>query len=1215
MSRKAFTVGVVATTIAWSIGLSALLAPLSAGAAASGSLVKASLPAVYYVGADGKRYVFPNEKTYKTWYSDFSGVQTITDAELAAMPIGGNVTYKPGLKMVKITTDPKVYAVDAHGTLRWVTSEAVAVALYGANWNQMIDDVPDAFFTNYTIGADITSSSSFVPSAVLAAAGSINSDKNLGATAGASGLSVMISATPAVGGSLPGGATSVPMLKFDVRNGGSSAMVVDTLTIQRSGSGASTDYANLYVYLGNQRLTTGRSLNTTSNQATFTGLNLSLASGESKSLVISADMAAFPGAGNTDVISVVDLRSGANQAGGLPLAGPTFTMATATVGSITITRSGANPLSNVKSGGLNQKMAEFQLTAGSSEDVSFTKIALFRGGSVSRQYVTNITLKQAGNVIAHNAEGFDANDRVTLVLDTPMVIARGNVKTFEVYADIGAGARTGVTETILTYLDQTTDLLAVGQTYGYGVTVIQGVPAYDGTGGCALGVGNCSSTRIEGGQVTITFNGPTSKNVPINGKNVELFNFTLAAQANLEVRNLRLQITQPGVPGAGDGLVDTTVVPNVANYTNIKVVDTATSSTVAGPKDVSTIGADNTQALNYTEIFNLTAGQARTFSVQADIANQVALNGQQVRIDLNPFLGTDIRNLDNSTYVAVTDIVPNALIGGNADTVQSPSLTASVGSTPTAQTYIQGSQGVALGSFGLKAGDSQDVRISSLQIQGLIDTWNGVACGVPDGVFAFGQDGAACGNVASTVLQAKLWNGSTQLGDTKSPSASTGVGTGGVLTFDNMNLLVPAGQTVTLTLTGNLASALAATPVDLRFEITAAGSLSVTDKDGNTVNALATPAFPLDAPSAVTAMRVAATGTLTVVKAPDDTESEAGNVVGGGSNVVLAKYKFTAQNEELRVNKMEMMVTSPTSATSLALYDGATLVGGPVSVSGGGLADFSGVNFVVPKDSSKVLTVKGNLNTVGSSGAVSGVNAQVTLTAGAGTFEARGTSAGSSTLITEATVGLGVPVVANDKILRKTKPTISLVSLPSTVLTTGDVVAMRFTVAADAGADVSFKEVNANVSLSSAGGTVAIGAASCIRRVGDSTNLPGGCAIANANPGGALQMGLDQEEVVSAGTSKSYDIRLAIGGALLSGDSLSTRLLGDASLVIPQGVIAPITTPGTFNYTVAAAPANFIWSDNSGIPHSDGSVLASSTDWFDGTYVKVLPTDSQTMSK
>ena len=46
------------------------------------------------MGMDGKRYVFPNEATYRSWYSDFSTVQTITDKEPAQITIGGNVTYR-----------------------------------------------------------------------------------------------------------------------------------------------------------------------------------------------------------------------------------------------------------------------------------------------------------------------------------------------------------------------------------------------------------------------------------------------------------------------------------------------------------------------------------------------------------------------------------------------------------------------------------------------------------------------------------------------------------------------------------------------------------------------------------------------------------------------------------------------------------------------------------------------------------------------------------------------------------------------------------------------------------------------------------------------------------------------------------------------------------------------------------------------------------------
>ena len=101
---------------------------------------------------DGKRYVFPNESTYFSWYSDFSGVVTIPSSELQSYPLGGNVTMRPGTTLVKITTDPSVYAVEPNGVLRKIQSESQAAALYGSNWNKRIVDIADSFFTNYTIG-------------------------------------------------------------------------------------------------------------------------------------------------------------------------------------------------------------------------------------------------------------------------------------------------------------------------------------------------------------------------------------------------------------------------------------------------------------------------------------------------------------------------------------------------------------------------------------------------------------------------------------------------------------------------------------------------------------------------------------------------------------------------------------------------------------------------------------------------------------------------------------------------------------------------------------------------------------------------------------------------------------------------------------------------------------------------------------------------------
>lgn len=122
----------------------------------SGSRIKATgSKSVYYCGADGKRYVFPNDKTYYTWYQDFTGVTTITPEALGNIPLGGNVTYRPGVKMIKILSDPRVYAVDHGGTLRWIAAPDIAAALYGSDWAKKVEDVSDAFFINYKIGEDI----------------------------------------------------------------------------------------------------------------------------------------------------------------------------------------------------------------------------------------------------------------------------------------------------------------------------------------------------------------------------------------------------------------------------------------------------------------------------------------------------------------------------------------------------------------------------------------------------------------------------------------------------------------------------------------------------------------------------------------------------------------------------------------------------------------------------------------------------------------------------------------------------------------------------------------------------------------------------------------------------------------------------------------------------------------------------------------------------
>ncbi|MDF1497062.1 MAG: hypothetical protein P1P90_03295 [Patescibacteria group bacterium] len=128
----------------------------------AGDLIKGSTQAVYYYHTDGKRYVFPTEKTYFSWYSNFDDVKIISDEQLGEITIGGNVTYSPNKVMLKITTDPRVYVVSFGGVLRHIDSEALATELYGDDWAKKIHDLPDAFFINYNVGEPLTHIDQFI---------------------------------------------------------------------------------------------------------------------------------------------------------------------------------------------------------------------------------------------------------------------------------------------------------------------------------------------------------------------------------------------------------------------------------------------------------------------------------------------------------------------------------------------------------------------------------------------------------------------------------------------------------------------------------------------------------------------------------------------------------------------------------------------------------------------------------------------------------------------------------------------------------------------------------------------------------------------------------------------------------------------------------------------------------------------------------------------
>jgi hypothetical protein len=98
-----------------------------------GDRIKSASSSAVYWYLDDKRNVFPDFTSYDSWFADWSGIVTVPAEQLASIPLGKVVPVRAGTYLVKIQSDPKTYAVEPYGRLRWVQSEAQAVALYGAS--------------------------------------------------------------------------------------------------------------------------------------------------------------------------------------------------------------------------------------------------------------------------------------------------------------------------------------------------------------------------------------------------------------------------------------------------------------------------------------------------------------------------------------------------------------------------------------------------------------------------------------------------------------------------------------------------------------------------------------------------------------------------------------------------------------------------------------------------------------------------------------------------------------------------------------------------------------------------------------------------------------------------------------------------------------------------------------------------------------------------
>ncbi len=1081
----------------------------------AGTLIKASGAAVYYYASNGKRYVFPNEKTYKTWFNDFSSVVTITDAELAAVQIGGNIVYRPGTRLVKITTDPKVYAVSAHGTLHWITSETIANQLYGATWNQMIDDVSDAFFTNYTYGADITSAvhpngaqikyagssniyvieggqkrliadaasysanrfnSMYVmniadtlvyPSAAtsLAAAETLYTDVAQlgGSTPVVTGnLNVTVASDTPASTTIPQGAVGVAVAKFTF-TAGSNAVTIDGLTLSRSGLGQPTEIAKVYLYNGDAKLSSGRTINTSTNTVNFTNLGLTVPANGSATVTVKVDVgtASLGGTHRFGIAGVGAVSSTASVGGIFPVNTNEFAISTAvTVGEVDVESN--NAAYTRKVGEMEVEVANFTVYVDNVENGKVESITLYNSG---REIVSNLKLYRGTALVA---TGVQNGSYFTFNLTTPYEIAKSESAQFTVKGDISG--REGDTATL--GIRYKADVRVKGMTYGYAlnVNVAEGSSATDSY------VEEVDTTPIqntvtaEAGQLTAAFNGPVAAEVARNSNDVVLMNFSLTAQAAVDVEKTTINISGNSELNFDDAGVDG-IYGTPDDVANVEMDDLElVCNNVAVTEWATVTKGDNTS----TDVWTLPAGGVNC-QVRIDLLN-TAEGDETIRATLKSLTTTAWTFKDAATGDALTDIVPSGDIAGNLMTVTSASLDVDLGSSPaTGNVYVPRSADASMVSFLLTAGAATDVKVTSMKVAAYLDD-----------AAAFAFDGANDKNhlsgakdILSTV---KLYNEEgTQIGTTK----TLVVGTADITaTFDNLNFVIPAGTTKKVLVKADISStspkngtddgvAFALTNVTAEYG-TGGTSLAATINNGNT--------------AASVYQTVTTNGDLTVSLHADTPVARLLPMNTGSLQVLRVKLSATKENITLNDLAIAHGSNAPLADVANSYDEFASATIGTktayfVTDAGNRVAKFTGLNINVPADSSTYIDVLVRTNDRWSAdnydydGVTLGLNSFMNQFSVYGSYY-KHTTAVSGVVVTAPS---STPV-GSDMYVFEAYPTFAINKTNGTLVSNGELEIGSFTITANGGKDVTFTSGAANfiVANINVGGTVS-GIASTVK--------------------------------------------------------------------------------------------------------------------------------------
>jgi hypothetical protein len=978
------------------------------------------------------------------------------------------------------------------------------------------------------------------------------------------GLTVSLASNNPASGTIVDGQALAPLAALTFWNGDNAEVKVTGLKLKRIGVSADASLTNVYLFNGATRLTDGAAVSSTMvNFNNSSGLFMVPANGSVTIWVLSnVDGTASETVG-VQLVSASDVTSNASSVkGGYPLTGNLMTIATGTLAGVEWNATTTPAAASVDP---QDGYTVFQNSVTvTTRAVDMNRISFKKTGSVGITDLQNFKLYidgvQVGQVMQLATSNIDAGQYVTFDLSSAPKRLEAGTRVVKLLADIVGGSNS----TFTFHLWNVADVTVVDTQYNANVLS-------DLASDATFSKRSTGEQTVNAGTITITkLSDSPSGDVVDAASNASLGRWQIKAageKVKIETLNIRVIFANNVTTGDNDTTAtgDITIRNGVLLANGVQVGSTTSTTNAAAGTQFSLGSSLIVDPLSPV-----------TLEFKGDIYDN---KGSANDIDATDTLqasivGSSSNNNATGLVSATTIDAPAANVNANVLTVRQGTLTLSKYTAYTNHTVVAPLTAYKLGHYTLTAATSEAVNLSTINV-------------VPNAVISsyltnlYVKYGTQTTSIKPTVTATNTWS---------------------------INYSLPAGQTVDVTVYGDMSSS----------AISGGGTIDL-DIDGTTASSAVT------ADSSVITGQTITFSTGTFATAFDGSPQD--QIVSGNQSVFAGKFKLTSSYQNYTVKEMRFTANSnPSPISSATLKDGSTVLGTVPYDNANSYFNFTGLNISVPSSTSKRVDLYWNLAVPSATNSSWDLDTKAALT-----YVKYADPNGTESTDTNTRTG-------KSTIVYKAVPTIVKNSLTSSNIINGSTMDLyKFTVTAPSQGTVNVKQFKIDLSWNDAGTGDSLELES-LKLLKDGVDITSSVSMIDEDTAASVEgttgvtEGSSQiivtwdsatEDTIAAGTSTTYTIRATPQGFNVAGasdtvkDGVSLQFVRDTAAqtaaynFINEGTsltgILKLFSSATAN--ASAENANLIWSDESAVAHS-ASRTAGTGDWSNSYLFSVVDAQS-----